>query len=263
MVPTICETFGEAASGRASSGTLDQFFRHWEAMEGRRTGVPAWLRGAEIVATKKAHTDRWAVPFLPDALGRTGNGSTFVVELKYGSKFEPLALAEALHHAFELRNHAASFPGAIHRASPPTAVIISQWNAWLRSSVDALRTLGVSTAALRYIEVVALNVPGFRAPVLWFEEYLTRDALEPRKRGLPLALRTHDDAPKTRWYDRRDGSGVVVASEAALVAGCLPREVHRTSYAPLTSGGWLVCGGNELGGGTTEYSFKAPSKSVK
>lgn len=104
-------------------------FDRWHARDpARMFGLPDWLAqlGQPLPRTQRAS---FGYAFTPDVEFLVG-GRHYVLELKYASKYEPLALAEVLHHAAWLRRHEAA------DATDVVPVVVSQFNSWLRLAVD-------------------------------------------------------------------------------------------------------------------------------
>lgn len=136
---------------RVLENELQALFDGWATRaDAHLFGVPDWLdaiRLPPIPRGKERTRHSFGYDFTPDVEFVVGP-HRYVVELKHGEKYEPLALAEALHHAAWLRRYEAE------RASQVVPVIVSQDNAWLRLAIDEyLRT------AVRYVEALVLEGP--------------------------------------------------------------------------------------------------------
>jgi hypothetical protein len=121
-------------------------------------GVPRMLE--RLPRPSRPCTPAFGYSFTPDALFSDGEHQ-LVVELKRAA-YEPLPLAEALHHA-EFLSAYASTP------RPTTPVIVSSYNCWLRLALANLRRNSYREGALGYFEVDWLREPGTRRRILWFD----------------------------------------------------------------------------------------------
>lgn len=112
-------------------------------------GVPDWLDAIRIPPIPRGERTRrsFGYDFTPDVEFVVGP-QRYVIELKHGAKFEPLALAEVLHHAAWLKRYEAE------RASQVVPVIVSQYNAWLRLAIEEYLR-----AVVRYVEALVLEDP--------------------------------------------------------------------------------------------------------
>ncbi|HET9625020.1 MAG TPA: hypothetical protein VFP84_26815 [Kofleriaceae bacterium] len=158
-------------------------------------GLPDWLaaiRQAPIDQDLRRRTS-FGYDFIPDVEFVVGT-QRFVLELKHGVKYEPLALAEVLHHAAWLKRYAAD------DASQVVPVIVSQYSAWLRLAIDEYLR-----AAVRHVEVSVLaeadgkSLFAFDVPLApWRLAKTLPDwlaALEP-----PADLHWHHVAENDSWF---------------------------------------------------------------
>src|SRR5689334_12874277 len=101
---------------------LQRVFDQWGSKQTECTlaGVPRWLT-ALGVPERRTGFDREGYSFRPDVLW-----AQHVAELKSAEKFEPVALAEALHHAQCL---------SMERDVPVTPILITSYNGWLRRAL--------------------------------------------------------------------------------------------------------------------------------
>lgn len=142
-----------------SESDLQSHFDRWAHGVPRRAGTPRWIEELRGWTRQPVFTDASAAAFRPDTLAHDGV-QTFVFELKYARKGEPLALAEVLHHAHALAAHRPSFSSL--GDDWPTAgdirpVIISQFNAWIRDSRRYLISNGFREDRLVVLEVAGLR----------------------------------------------------------------------------------------------------------
>ena len=112
------------------------FFDNWRAWGTNRliAGCPdyLWRLGRSDPRTKRGAL---GYGFTPDVLWRRGRNAV-VAELKYSVKYEPLGVAEVLHHANILRRM-----GIGHRVTP---VLITQYSGWIRAVAERTRTIQAS-----------------------------------------------------------------------------------------------------------------------
>lgn len=120
----------------------------------RLVGVPHWLRDLGAPEPRTSF-GREGYSFRPDVVWRD-----HVAELKCGAKYEPLALAEALHHAQCL---------SVIREHPMTPVLVTSYSVWMRRALEFLFTHGVSPDVIRYLEVGHLEVNATQERLMWFD----------------------------------------------------------------------------------------------
>lgn len=131
-----------------------------------RVGAPAWLEALRpVTANTSCASDPLGYSFRPDILGES-NGVHHVLELKCARKYEPLALAEVLHHAHLLSQGLAQPPQQM--AAPFIPVLVTQYSAWLRSALAFLRLNGLRANSIKYVEFTSLRIDG--ETILWFDE---------------------------------------------------------------------------------------------
>jgi hypothetical protein len=219
-----------------SESTLQHHFDTWAAGAPVRAGAPPWIETLRGWTRQLACTDAWEFGFRPDMLAHDG-AETFVFELKYARKGEPLALAEVLHHAHALATRPASL-GALGSGWPQRGairpVIVSQFNAWLRDSRRYLISHGFRADRLLVLEVAGLRD---RAGNVWllFNELdgedpwtaLSFDELPPD------VGRVLEPDPAARYFARaRTGAYAALSggtqSPDAYEAGVFQRRIART-----------------------------------
>ena len=122
--------------------------------EQQLVGVPQWLRDLGAPEARSSFT-REGYSFRPDVVWRD-----HVAELKCGAKYEPLALAEALHHAQCL---------SVVRERSVTPVLVTSYSVWMRRSLEFLFTRGVSPEVIRYLEVGHLEAKSTQQRFMWFD----------------------------------------------------------------------------------------------
>ena len=164
---------------------LQGLFESWPTQDASRLfGVPDWLNAIDVPPMEEGRRRSFGYDFTPDIefiVGRT----RYVLELKYGDKYEPQALAEVLHHAAWSKRYEADL------ASQVVPVIVSQYNAWLRLAIDEYLR-----GVVRYVETVALENSG-DATIWAFDAPLAPWTVKPP----PTWLATLDPrAAKLHWH---------------------------------------------------------------
>ncbi|HET8937135.1 MAG TPA: hypothetical protein VFN67_27025 [Polyangiales bacterium] len=152
---------------------LQHHFENWREGEHLRAGCPEWLSSMEV---RPVHFKDGGRNFRPD-IGSSSKGKRLVIELKHGRKFEPLALAEVLHHA-ECLDYKKLWPsdnvhGRTKRgsSSPVIPVIVCQHSKWIRESLKWLVRNGLPPDAIRHVEIVLLRSPNSAEPAfIWFDD---------------------------------------------------------------------------------------------
>lgn len=133
---------------RSEINFLQPLFDNWCA---RRevvliAGAPRWL--LDLASDNAQRPDRqfaaYGYSFEADVLLRLKD-EVRLVELKNAWKYEPLALAEVLHHAHLIRLHEGP-------ALPIKPTIFGRYNAWTRAAVKELQDNGLRTDHLEYLE---------------------------------------------------------------------------------------------------------------
>ncbi|MBC7977432.1 MAG: hypothetical protein H7138_20855 [Myxococcales bacterium] len=128
---------------------IQNLFDAWDKRpDGRLFGVPDWLneiRVAPIPPGEDRTRRSFGYAFTPDVEFIVGS-HRYVIELKQGAKYEPLALAEVLHHAAWLKRYDSK------NASQVVPVIVSQYNSWLRLAIEEYLR-----AVVRYVETIVLE----------------------------------------------------------------------------------------------------------
>jgi len=120
----------EAGGNGAKESVLQGIFDQWAARRTPVAGVPEWLWALPNPERRTGtKTCSLGYEFTPDAYWPKSQ-PRIVAEIKYGDKYEPLAIAEAAHHAHLLRQ--------IDRGAPIRPVVISQPNYWIRAAVAEL-----------------------------------------------------------------------------------------------------------------------------
>jgi hypothetical protein len=144
-------------SRKTLEAKLQLVFNQWGSGQTGCTlaGVPGWLASLGPPEPRGSF-DREGYAFRPDVLW-----PEHVAELKSAEKFEPIALAEALHHAQCL---------SMARHVPVTPILITSYNGWLRRALEFLFTRGIQRHHIRYVEVGHLALARGQEHFMWFDE---------------------------------------------------------------------------------------------
>jgi hypothetical protein len=155
-----------AESAGGNEAAIQRAFNSWGAgAAGFAVAAPTWLlklgRPDLPYRTGRQPTHTvFGLSYKPDVVWSTGKGKDAVVaELKFASKYEPLAVAEALHNGYMLTR-------ALRRPVQP--VIIGQYNCWTRAAVDAVNSDG--RCLVRHFEIERLKIRGVREHLLWLTD---------------------------------------------------------------------------------------------
>ncbi len=214
LVPASLAEFGEVGT-KSKRESLEDIFCDRRKRSRQCAGLPDWMRGL-LLRKQVKHRDRWGAEFVADAVASSGR-ENFVFELKYGAKYEPVALAEVLHHAAALDRVSPELKQwTVKPAVPVIPVIVAQWNAWIRGALDWLLHARTATR-LRLLEVIALRDPRESDTLLWFDEPLARShsSLRACPGWVPAKVAAELEVlrkrQKWRWY-ARSGGNVLLAS---------------------------------------------------
>lgn len=155
---------------QASEADIQRYVANWNQKPvgtWSHVGAPAWLQALHPrAANDYCDCASLGYSFRPDIVGES-NGISYVLELKCAYKYEPIALAEALHHAHVLSCGMAQPPAGL--AAPFIPVLVTQYNAWLRSALAFLRLKGLQAGSIKYVEFTSL-VSSTGEKILWFDE---------------------------------------------------------------------------------------------
>jgi hypothetical protein len=101
----------------------------------RVVGAPTWLRALPRANEKLRIATALGYRFEPDAVFET-NDAVWIAELKLSpqGKYEPLALADVLHHAWMMRPHTEK---------PIVPMIVAPSSPWLQAAIAQLQDLGL------------------------------------------------------------------------------------------------------------------------
>lgn len=211
------------------SGGEDTIQRVFDHLTGHlAAGWPPWLlsRGTNVGRRRRPS---FGYSFETDAEFIHGDHH-YVVELKRAPKYEPLALAEVLHHAEWIRRYEAT-------ASHVVPVIVSSTNFWTRLAVAAVPN------GVRYYEADLYRIDD--RILMWLDEPLAPwkpDAAPPPvARGTTTELYWHY-IPRTKtWVGMRRRY-----SERPLIL----EEPHAMVTELADQGGYVVWEGTVLTNGT-------------
>lgn len=159
---------------------LQNVFDHWDTRSAALgiAGAPRWL--TENKGQRKRPNSRsfLGYRFRPDSIW-LGEHETLLFELKAAKKYEPLAIAEVLHHQYMLANErrVEVVPMGLRRDAI-VPVIVGQYNSWTRATLAQLRQSGWNAAALRYLEFEFVHRGS--EMVLWLDDpFAAWDRSEP------------------------------------------------------------------------------------
>jgi hypothetical protein len=228
----------EPAGSILKESYLQKLFNGWRGRpRDRIAGLPGWLRDLDADNEKKRTRQAFGYEFTPD-VELIDLPRHYVMELKRGLKYEPLALAEVLHHAEWIRRYDRG------DATEVVPVIVSSFNYWLRFAIASLRQRPDSPETLRYYEVDVLQ--GNDQEWIWFDEPL-RSSWE--SRDPPQWLRAHPGAERLAWHH---------IAETRTWVGARDRHAERpiaidfpyVMVAELDEAGFLVWEGTSAGNNT-------------
>jgi hypothetical protein len=192
---------------------LQEYMEQWPASPPgwSRAGAPSWLRGMTNLRYNQRFKTGLGYSFEPDLSGELPDGPA-VLELKCAGKYEPLALAECLHHAWWLSR--MQVKGSDEENRTYTPVLFTQSNFWLRAAIQFLHDNGLSKRSIKFIEFTALRVEDER--FLWLEEPFAGWELCSAKPHLPEGL----DIVDRHWYKVNDAeTWIAVQSQSPVPPG--------------------------------------------
>lgn len=194
---------------RWSEADLQEYFTKWAepTNRARQIAAPLWLREVNSFEPQRFCRSVQGYGFQPDLLAK-GPDQDWVFELKHASKYEPLALAEALHHAWLLSEGLT----ANRQERKTIPVLVTQYNVWLRAALGYLIKNGFNAEAIRYLEVSVIKAGS--DDLLWFDEPLAEWELVdgPPPFLPPLPPLPRDVGTPPNWY-RVCGSSTWFASQ--------------------------------------------------
>jgi hypothetical protein len=146
---------------------LQRLFDNWgDGRDGWRVCAPSWLLSCGKPEPRQllrcSNFEDYSA--IPDVVWR--QPEWIVMELKRSRKYEPLALAEVLHHAWHLGEQQRQEEGEF-----PVPVVLSSAtdSAWMRAALRYLFGKGLHANAIRYLEGnYYQSVDGQK--YAWFEE---------------------------------------------------------------------------------------------
>jgi hypothetical protein len=183
---------------------LQRVFDEWASASRsayRIAGAPPWMWAARGVNVRERLSAFDEYEFLPDVVWQE-DSELYLFELKSAEKYQPLALAEALHHARVMQLRQSRTGGVSQRVTP---VLVVRPSGWLRASVDYLLQSGLNEQALLYVEFRALCSQ--KSDFLWFDSPFERWTPADQVPALPPEL---DDGYRF-WYRVR-GNGTWFAT---------------------------------------------------
>ncbi|WP_437779094.1 hypothetical protein [Sorangium sp. So ce1097] len=176
---------------------LQKYFAHERRRDGwRAAGIPAWFAELKVKAADHAKETGLGYSYRPDLICFKGARS-YVVELKHADKFEPLGLAEVLHHAWMLSSGGMTSARPDHGQHIP--VLVTQHSQWLRASLSYMFQNGFRRDAIRHVELTLLR--DGNQTLVWFDD-VTADWVECDVSDVPY----HDLllAPGIQWLQVTD-----------------------------------------------------------
>lgn len=129
-------------------------------------GMPPWLDLPSYQNRTRAFKSRWYRQFTPDVLFATDT-RTLLVELKYGDKYAPLAVPQALHQCWALDN--AEWLEIAHDLKEPfVPVVVAKWDPWSPQALAALRDRGLASDRLLYATADWIDFGGQK--LVWLDD---------------------------------------------------------------------------------------------
>lgn len=193
-------TWTQLPRADAKEDTLQATFVAWPTRaRSQMFGVPDWLERLTVEPVAQKQRTSYGYTFQPD-IEFVDAGLRYVLELKYGVKYEPLALAEVLHHAAWLRRHEAA------EASHVVPVVVSQFSSWLRLAVDEYLRGQVRLVEVDILKHGSSELYMFDAPLASWSPWEAPDWLIELTGGKEAAalLRWHYVAETSSWFGMRE-----------------------------------------------------------
>ncbi|HEX4423234.1 MAG TPA: hypothetical protein VH165_35230 [Kofleriaceae bacterium] len=224
---------------------LQTMFDHWPAHGHIVAGTPPWLDGLKVRERSwyNGRGYRWQADVeLDDA-----DGQRWVIELKHGAKYEPLALAEVLHHAHALGR-------ALRRPVKPA--IICSYNSWLRMALWYLKEQH-HVEPVAYCEALVLRRITDTRYVIWFDlPFAARRSIEHAPAALPASLRN----ARLRWHRVDDTrSWLALPSRTTLDPASPFIEGKYLQLTEIPDGGYVLWLGEAAGDGTDSRIVSLPN----
>lgn len=174
---------------RSETTFLQPLFDDWKNRAARGiavAGAPDWLLDIQVQNAKDRSFEAYGYSFEIDVLWRLENERR-VLELKNAAKYEPLALAEVLHHAYLLRECEPD-----EREIKST--IIARYHPWMRAALKELQRAGLAREQPEYLEFDHLWDGSQQ--VLWIDSPLSTWVA----RSLPADFPEEVRAGFSHWY---------------------------------------------------------------
>jgi len=241
---------GEMAGHRPSSAFL--------------AGAPIWLlHGKTFRDTDKAYKTSLGYEFRPDQViefeGQDQGKVLRVLELKLAAKAEPLALAEALHHAYAIGTP-GFLAGANGEVAETRAVLMTQFNTWLRASLGKLMAIVGEPASHKIRDAIMLLEHTWYEhegrPLVWFEAPFAQhtpcaEAPTECAGAWSTAADLHHDEFDTWWRVEETQSWMVTKANFPLLDPFHTAEyaiVSRITDAREATNQWAIWKGSVRGG---------------
>lgn len=217
---------------------LQAVFDAWSSREADGwtvVGAPSWLEAVSESNDRSQWRTAMGYAFTPDVLWRDAG---LLVELKFAPKYEPLGLAEVMHHA-----HVLGSGELLEGSVGPLAVrpvLVTQQNGWNRATIAWMRAAGMQPQSLSYLEVAFLTVDG-RSVILLDEPFATLSPCE-----VPTPVANAASAESLVWRKAQDAEVLTgwhrePETDDDRVRG--PRV-----WAAAFDGGWLIWTGDSWSG---------------
>ncbi|MFH1810575.1 MAG: hypothetical protein ABIJ09_17670 [Pseudomonadota bacterium] len=116
---------------------------------------PQWLSNIQSRNITQQLKTKWGYKYRPDVIW-DADATVYVVELKHAAKYEPIAIAEVLHHAQMLKEHGLRDMG-IDRQAHVQPAVLTQYNGWIRSTVAWMRENGVDSERFIVLEMTVVE----------------------------------------------------------------------------------------------------------
>lgn len=130
-------------------------------------GLPPWLDRPDYKNHTTPFRSPWYSDFTPDIIFASKNNPTLVVELKYGNKYAPLAVPQALHQCWALDN-AERLEIAHDLKKPFVPAVVAKWDPWSPQALAALRDRGLASDRLLYATADWIDFGGQK--LVWLDD---------------------------------------------------------------------------------------------
>ena len=160
-------------SSESKEKDLQEFFDNWPAGRDRAFGMPTWLVGAldqnrQTMQDREGFDTEMGFKFRPDVVTlneETGEG--WVIELKYGAKYGPLVLGQALFEAEWLANEHPDAGANGGNYKRMRAGLVTKYDVWNRAAIRRIRRAHPEAGDLEYVEVAICERDG--KLMFWFD----------------------------------------------------------------------------------------------